>query len=332
MRSKTALLLLMVSALSVTQCDHDESGLFPSFLTSVSHRRQLGDYFQRVDGGTYFFYAMRAPAVNSEYVYLIQALPDGSRRLAVFNAVLDPVAADDSPDLGAMHMLLDNFHHLTGVRIFEFPSLPALFTTQPDFTAIGTCRDYQMVRRMSGGPSPSPLPTTLTYYTLRSTFTGLMTHLEYWRFDYASSALSYSGTSGYLAVSGANRNLALETAGNDNGDSLYLVLRDTSTDEAFFLAFPSGTTFPPPLLTFSSLAPLGRIVAGSAQIAPNGFVVARTYDGYIRRYNMNGSSEREILGVTFKEFIIAYGQDEVMYLFNPSTLELFKSRAWWMNN
>jgi hypothetical protein len=321
-RYKIKLLLALVAAVLLCgQCSNGYDGsLFPSFLVNIAFQRNVGDTFQRVTGAKFIIYAIPAPGANTEVVYIIQVLPGGARRLGIYSASLNQVgAAIDSQAVGAMHAQLDNFNNLTGMCINNFTGtlVSSLGGADVTLASYGECQDYFMVKN---NPtfcmiSPTVYSGGITYfYSQTFTFTGTLSP--------AGSQTSDLNAGG--------RNFILEAAGRSMGSTTCLLFRDANTDEGYLLNYTSD--LPPSILQLSNLISIGRIVPGTAQMDDNGQPIVQTFDGLLRRFNPGGWSNDETDSTDFNRYIIAYGQNNSMYLFNPVTLDILKTRAWWNMN
>jgi hypothetical protein len=312
-RARLKIISILALALIVTQCDPSSFGLFPAFLTHVSHQRNVSDSFPRASGEKFIMYAVPADGWNTEFVYVIQTRPDASRRLVLLNGVLDVVGVYDTPEVGGMHVSFDNFNHLTGIDRLNFPvsltpalsTTPALAAGEQDDDMIKTGSVYLMI-----------YPTT---------YGGGYTQLSWRTFTYVSTLTLQS--SGASTIDAPGLNLCLEGAGSDNSTTGCLVFRDATTDEGYVYTFSAGainTT-----ITFNELNPMGRIVPASVRFSMDGYPVAQTHTGRTCRFNWMGSENNGTDETYFNDYLVAYGQNDAMYLFNAGSRQILKTLAWW---
>ena len=74
---------------------------------------------------------------------------------------------------------------------------------------------------------------------------------------------------------------------------------------------------------------MGRIVPGTVTFGYDGHPIVEKYDGRIYKFESNDSEPNNTDSVDLHGYIVAYGVNESMYLFNPGTGQLMKTLAWW---
>jgi hypothetical protein len=319
MRRYMAATLIIALNIMLTQCDMDKTSLFSNFFTTVTHTANASDYFQHVDGERFFFYVMRADVINTDLAYVIQALPDGQRKLAVYNGVLQRITTATSPDFGSAHLVLDTDHHMVG-RVECTIAAPATVTFVSDVAPnlmnpdgaiafyAGDLYDFTMDNSVA-----VPLIQYLTYQ-----YTG------------GADPFSVTGSGAATFPVGFNRPFALEKAASrGDEDTVFYLLRDMTTNAGYV----AQTGFPPSIITPMSTYPTIRLVAGTARVCTGdqSFVV-QADDGTLRRVFGDGNADTEVASSSYNDFLIAYPQNNTMYLFNPSSFTLFKGRTWWEYN
>ena len=320
MRRYMTAIVIIILGMMLTHCDMDKSSLFSNFFTTVTHTANASDYFQHVDGERFFFYVMRADVINTDLAYVIQALPDGQRKLAIYNGVLQRITTASMPDFGSAHLVLDTDHHLVG-RVECTIAAPATVTFQADS---GTASELM-------NPDGAIVRYGVNLYDCTMDNSLAEPLIQYITYNYDNTLLdrfigSGSGAASFPVV-GFNRPFALEkAAARGDEDTVLFLLRDMTTNAGYV----AQTGFPPTIITPMSTYPTIRLVAGTAQVCTGdqSFVV-QADDGTLRRISGDGNADTEVASSSYNDFLIAYPQNNIMYLFNPSSFSLFKGRAWW---
>ncbi|MBN2351143.1 MAG: hypothetical protein JXD23_01140 [Spirochaetales bacterium] len=318
MRSRLKIILSAALALLITQCDPDEAGLFPSYLTRVSHTRNLSDVLPGVPGATYMMHVMWSGSQKIDFVYVVQVLPDGSRRLAVLNGALTLISTDNDSQAGRLHIPVDENYHIVGTSLVNVTiALAGEITEMVEYGGL----DWRNLYIVSDGAASFYAYGPVSYDGNITTLTCYQAVI-----DPGEPAIDDSNTC-TAGIGMTGRDFALEGAGSAGSGSpgAWLVLRDRATNEGYFYAGGAN----PASISEYDLHPMGRIVPGTVTFDFDGRPIVEKLDSRIYKFESDGSEADNTDSIDLHGYIVAYGENDSMYLFNPGTRQLMKTLAWW---
>lgn len=319
-----AVVTVLCCVLAFAGCDSDDrTGLFPDFLTEISRAVYVGDYFN--DPGNDFFFYLIPPGTGGTYyqdlLVMIQKLDNGDRKVAFFDEQLNRISTSPqnavSPKLGSMHIKFSGDDLLIGTTqcTIQTTPLPVQITFDADFTLNDPDDELRDKIVLDTGTQYVIIVDSVYNQTSGTAF------INYREYDYATGSIN-TGTLSSQVLFPTGKFLVPEAAMRFAQPNL--VLRDENTGEGFINQWSTGQ-----IDYRYSLEP-SHIAAGSAQFTADGQLVFQAADGRLYRFNPDGGYYGDNTNASaYGSYLLAYGGNSAMYVFNPTSRQLMKSRPWW---
>jgi hypothetical protein len=325
-------------------CDFFITSAFPDYLTTARKVENIGKYFNNSNSSHYDMFVIQ-DNMAEDYVFVLYKPDDTNRKVVVFDSDLNFVTQYSDQGLGSLHTGFSGGQQaLVGLWNVDISAGGTfVWNTTPNIP-----KDYFMLFNSVGAPA------TPYYYLMFATATG--NDIQVYGHNSDANFSIPAGEDGFFSIGPTGEEYILENAcyietgnpGDLTDDVDILFLRRRADNEGMAIGIPAATSMPAAEFPNTAISPIldnhqtyhfGKIKPGSVHVVFGGRgVVLEHDDGEVNLYdiyidttlNVHYNKMNDTGGRQFDDKVVAYSMYKPdYYVFDPSTKDLFRCKAWW---